>query len=225
MPDFTLRGVSGLRGAVPALTVSGSSGRANNQVDVEDSQLYIRAMPVHLEVLEAARRLCRESGRRSFRVGDVVKALPHLNESSVRTHIVSRCCVNAPSHHPHRWPYFRRVARGEYEIQSAHRRGGRTTGRRARQAAVAESAGASAVVSAPPVFRDTVHSVVTHGRGWYVAECLEIAVVTQARTLDELVENLREAVSLHLSGEDRNVTGIAPDPRISLTYDFKSHRA
>jgi predicted RNase H-like HicB family nuclease len=50
-------------------------------------------------------------------------------------------------------------------------------------------------------------------------------VVTQARTLDELVENLREAVSLHLSGEDREITGIAPEPRISLTYDFKSRTA
>jgi predicted RNase H-like HicB family nuclease len=182
-------------------------------------------MPVHQEVLEAARRLCREAGRWSFRVSDVVKALPHLNESSVRTHIVSRCCVNAPSHHLHRWPYFRRVARGEYEIQPAYRRGGRTAGRSVRQVAVSESAGAYAVVSTPPVIRDTVHTVVTHGRGWYVAECLEIAVVTQARTLDELVENLREAVSLHLSGEDREITGIAPEPRISLTYDFKSRTA
>lgn len=91
--------------------------------------------------------------------------------------------------------------------------------------AVSESAGAYAVVSTPPVIRDTVHTVVTHGHGWYVAECLEIAVVTQARTLDELVENLREAVSLHLSGEDREITGIAPEPRISLTYDFKSRTA
>jgi len=57
--------------------------------------------------------------------------------------------------------------------------------------------------SAPP--RDTVHAVVTRSRGWYVAECLEVAVVTQGHTLDELVTNLREAVGLHLEGGMRHV--------------------
>ena len=32
----------------------------------------------------------------------------------------------------------------------------------------------------------------------YVAECEEIAVVTQGNTLDEVVSNLKEAVLLHL---------------------------
>ena len=66
-------------------------------------------MAVHDEVLEAARRLCRERGGWTFRPDEVVRALPHLNPGSVRTHIVSRCCVNAPLHHPHRWGYFRRI--------------------------------------------------------------------------------------------------------------------
>jgi predicted RNase H-like HicB family nuclease len=36
----------------------------------------------------------------------------------------------------------------------------------------------------------------------YVAECLEIAVVTQGKTLDEAASNLLEAVTLHLEDED-----------------------
>ena len=40
------------------------------------------------------------------------------------------------------------------------------------------------------------------GEEQYVAECLDLPVVTQAKTLDELTENLREAISLHLRGED-----------------------
>jgi predicted RNase H-like HicB family nuclease len=172
-------------------------------------------MPVHEDVLRAARRLCREAGRWTFRVADVVRALPQRNESSVRTHVVSRCCVNAPSNHPHRWPYFRRVRRGVYEVLPPHRREAGRDRRAAR--AVSEHAG----VYANPT-RDTVHAVVTRGHGWYVAECLEIAVVTQARTLDELVENVREAVSLHLSGEQEKATGVVAEPRISLTYDIRS---
>ena len=36
----------------------------------------------------------------------------------------------------------------------------------------------------------------------YVAECLEIPVVTQGMTLDETIANLHEAVSLHLEDEE-----------------------
>src|SRR5215831_8659776 len=79
------------------------------------------AVPVHLEVLHAAQRLCRERGRWTFVAEDIVRALPHLNEHSVRTHVSSRCCVNAPAHHGHRWPYFKRLARGMYEVARAYR--------------------------------------------------------------------------------------------------------
>jgi len=191
-------------------------------------------MAIHDDVLDAARRLCRERGGWTFRPDEVVRALPHRNPSSVRTHIVSRCCVNAPKHHAHRWPYFRRVARGLYEIlpglRRARRLPGATSGAHgpapgaqarsqvARGFQVRETSGSyrSRAGSAP---RDTVHAVVTRDRNWYVAECLELAVVTQGRTLDELVVNLREAITLHLKDEDPASTGIVAEPRVSLTYE------
>ncbi len=190
-------------------------------------------MAVHDEVLDAARRLCRERGGWTFRPDEVVRALPHLNASTVRTHIVSRCCVNAPSNHPHRWAYFKRVARAQYEILPAQRRaqGSRGAGRRPvrpagadETARVGETAGTYGprALSAP---RDTVHVVLTRERGWYVAECLELAVVTQGRTLDELVANVREAVALHLEGEDPAEIGVVAVPRISLTYEIGARSA
>jgi predicted RNase H-like HicB family nuclease len=36
----------------------------------------------------------------------------------------------------------------------------------------------------------------------YVAECLNLPVVTQGQTSDETVANLREAIALHIEGED-----------------------
>lgn len=181
-------------------------------------------MPVHNEVLDAARRLCRERGGWKFRPDEVVRALPHLNPSTIRTHVVSRCCVNAPKHHPHRWAYFRRVARGLYEILPALRHVRRP--QRAAPAAraksrLAETAGTyGRRTSATPC--DTVHAVVTRDQNWYVAECLELAVVTQGHTLDELVANLREAISLHLEGEDPTSVGVVAEPRISLTYEVRA---
>lgn len=49
----------------------------------------------------------------------------------------------------------------------------------------------------------TVKAVIRPGEeSGYVAECMEIPVVTQGETLDETVANLNEAVALHLDGED-----------------------
>src|SRR5213593_4184068 len=78
-------------------------------------------MAIHDEVLRTAQRLCRERGEWTFSAEEVVRALAHVNENSVRTHVSSRCCVNAPPNHPHRWPYFRRVARGRYQILPPYR--------------------------------------------------------------------------------------------------------
>lgn len=184
-------------------------------------------MPVHDQVLAAARRLCRERSGWTFSPDEVVRALPHLNASTVRTHIVSRCCVNAPANHPHRWGYFRRVGRGLYEILPAHRRVPGESRRAAKRSAttrVGETAGTYGPRSAATP-RDTVHAVVTRTRGWYVAECLEVAVVTQGHTLDELVANLREAVGLHLDGGDAARNGIVPSPRIALTYEIAPRSA
>ncbi len=65
---------------------------------------------------------------------------------------------------------------------------------------------------------DTIHAVVRRSGGWYTAECLEIPVVTQARTLDELAGNLAEAVELHLEGENLRDLGLVPHPRVALIY-------
>ena len=168
------------------------------------------SMAIHEEVLLMAQRICRERGEMTFRVADVVHALPHLKESSVRTHIVSRCCVNAPINHPHKWPYFRRLARGEYEILPTWQ------AERKPRVRVEESPAAYAKPSPP---HDTIHVAVRRSAGFYVAEGLELALVTQGRSLDELVANLKKAIQLHLEGEEPGVFGLTRSPRIALTYE------
>ena len=176
-------------------------------------------MAVHDEVLRTAVRICRQRRGWRFRPVEIVTALPHLDPGTVRTHIVSRCCVNAPAHHTHRWPYFERTSRGVYEIRKPYRRirkASRPARGRGRAVAERPSAYSPAADTAP---RDTVHAVVTRSSEWYVGACLEVAVVTQARTLDELVSNLREAVDFHLEDEDPTTTGVVPRPRLSVTYE------
>ena len=64
----------------------------------------------------------------------------------------------------------------------------------------------------------TIKAIVRSGdESGYVAECIEIPVVTQGATLDETIANLHEAVSLHLEDEDLNELGLAVNPTIVIT--------
>jgi len=56
---------------------------------------------------------------------------------------------------------------------------------------------------------------------WYVAECHDIGVVTQGRTLDEVTANLREAVELYFEDEDPREFGFAMKPIIVVTYELE----
>ena len=76
---------------------------------------------------------------------------------------------------------------------------------------------------AQPV-RRTIQVRIFKGETQYVAECLDLPVVTQAPTLEELVGNVQEAVGLHLDGEDRAELGLAEDPTILVTMEIDTDR-
>jgi len=68
----------------------------------------------------------------------------------------------------------------------------------------------------------TIKAFVRSGeQSGYVAECMEIPVVTQGETLDEAMSNLQEAVQLHLNGEDLAELDLAPNPTILVTLELE----
>jgi hypothetical protein len=174
---------------------------------------------VQQEVLEAALRICRRRGGWIFSPDEVVRALPHLKAGTVRTHVISRCCINAPKNHPHRLGYFLRVGRGRYEVASAYRVAGR-----ARPPASSAVSGRAPAYgrSGAPILHETIHAVVRRERSGYVGECLEISVVSRAGSLDELVEDLRARVDARLQEQDVRVAGLAPSPRLLVQYEVPS---
>jgi predicted RNase H-like HicB family nuclease len=53
------------------------------------------------------------------------------------------------------------------------------------------------------------------GHPYYVASCVEIAAVTDGRTLDELLKNIREMIDTHLEDADTVAEfNLVPNPRI-----------
>lgn len=72
----------------------------------------------------------------------------------------------------------------------------------------------------------TIKAAVRPGeQSGYVAECLEIPVVTQGASLGEVVSNLKEAVELHLEGEDLAEMHLAPNPTIVVTMEMEPEYA
>ena len=69
--------------------------------------------------------------------------------------------------------------------------------------------------------RHSIKAFVHKGESYYVAECMEIAVVTQGKTLDETVANLQEAVALHLEGENLADFDLAPNPSLLVTFELE----
>lgn len=168
-------------------------------------------MAAHQLILEAAQRLCADRREPVFTPNEIVQALPHLNAQTVRTHVTSRCCVNARPHHQSRLPYFRKIDRGRYELLSQYRLPKHRTTSAARATQRVDSQ------------RDTIHAVLTKDTDAYVVDCLEIGVVTQGSTIDEALANLVEAVTLHLEGEDLAALGLGDLRRIQISYDLPAN--
>ena len=69
--------------------------------------------------------------------------------------------------------------------------------------------------------RRSIKAYIYKGESQYVAECMEIAVVTQGKTLDETISNLQEAVTLHLEGEDLTEFDLVPNPSLLITMELE----
>ncbi|WP_444875871.1 DUF7669 domain-containing protein [Aneurinibacillus soli] len=74
------------------------------------------------EILATVHSIVRNKGINEFTVNEVVEYLSQNNTvykpQSIRTHITSRCCVNAPDHHAVVYDDFERIGRGVYKLRS-----------------------------------------------------------------------------------------------------------
>jgi predicted RNase H-like HicB family nuclease len=72
---------------------------------------------------------------------------------------------------------------------------------------------------------ESIRVHIRESEGYFVASCLELAIVTQGCTLDETVSNVKEAVCLFLEDEDPEYIGVVPNPRILLTMEVETASA
>jgi hypothetical protein len=73
------------------------------------------------EILAAVASILNRSGGNEFELNDVLVEMnrtgSRYSESTIRTHVTSRMCVNAPDHHASTFDDFERVDRGRYRLR------------------------------------------------------------------------------------------------------------
>lgn len=55
---------------------------------------------------------------------------------------------------------------------------------------------------------------------YYCAKCLDFDVFTQGKTLDEVTDNLKEAIKLHFEDDDIATFDIIPNPSLFTMMDL-----
>ena len=73
--------------------------------------------------------------------------------------------------------------------------------------------------------RHIIQFKIYKGKKYYVAEGVDLPVVTQGKTLDEVAANIEEAVALHLEGEDLAELDLSPEPSVLVNFELESARA
>ncbi len=68
--------------------------------------------------------------------------------------------------------------------------------------------------------RHIIQVYVSKGDDYYVAEGVDLPIVTQGKTLDELAKNIQEAIELHLAGENPADFNIAPNPSVLMNFEL-----
>jgi len=70
------------------------------------------------EILICVKQLLKSKTIKEFTIQEVIELMRKnssiYKESTIRTHISSKCCVNSPSHHATVYSDFQRVRKGVY---------------------------------------------------------------------------------------------------------------
>ena len=68
--------------------------------------------------------------------------------------------------------------------------------------------------------KQIIHFHISKGEKQYIAQGIELPVVTQGKTLDELVKNIKEATELQLEGENLSDYELSPNPSILIDLEI-----
>ena len=71
--------------------------------------------------------------------------------------------------------------------------------------------------------RKIIQFSISKSDNYYVAEAVDFPIVTQAKTFEELISNIKEAVDVYLYDENVEESGIAKDPSLLINFEIPAY--
>ena len=68
--------------------------------------------------------------------------------------------------------------------------------------------------------KNIIHFSISRDGEYYIASAVDFAIVTQAKTLDELAKNIQEATELHFEGENLADFGLSSAPSVLINFEL-----
>ena len=64
---------------------------------------------------------------------------------------------------------------------------------------------------------------ISKGKKNYIAQAVDFPIFTQAETLDQLIENIKDAVGLHFKDENLSEYGFKPKPSLFINFEVPQY--
>jgi predicted RNase H-like HicB family nuclease len=64
---------------------------------------------------------------------------------------------------------------------------------------------------------------ISKNSSWYTASAADLAIVTQAKTFEELTHNMQEAVEVYFHDENPEELGYVPEPSLFANFEVPAN--
>ena len=71
--------------------------------------------------------------------------------------------------------------------------------------------------------KNIIQFSISKGEKYYIAHAVDFPIFTQAKTLDILVKNIKEATKLHFSDESFSKSGLNKKPSLFVNFEIPQY--
>lgn len=71
--------------------------------------------------------------------------------------------------------------------------------------------------------KNIIQFSISKGEKFYIAHAVDFPIFTQAKTLDELIKNIKEATDLHFSDKELKQNGLNKKPSLFVNFEIPQY--
>ncbi|MDP3745874.1 MAG: hypothetical protein Q8Q88_02390 [Phenylobacterium sp.] len=71
--------------------------------------------------------------------------------------------------------------------------------------------------------KQIIQFFISKSDNYYVAEAIDLPIITQAQTFEELISNIKEAVEVYMHDENAEEIGVANNPSLLINFEIPAY--